>query len=215
MGTIKKSPMRFTLYASILLAILSLTAIAQTPAKPTSIPSANCVGGNATAPIKIEVFSDFQCPGCRDLYLHTMRSVLTDYAAAGKVCVIYHELPLNMHPHARQAARFGQAAQRLGQRYWVQVAEALYQAQDQWAKDGKIEQVLASALSKDDMAKLRKEAADPRTDAAIVNDLGLAKRLDIEQTPTLLVTRKDKTERTAGVVQYAILKRYLDYYLTH
>ena len=120
-----------------------------------------------------------------------------------------------MHPHAHEAARYGHAAQRLGQLYWMQVADALYQAQDQWAKDGKIERVLASALSKEDMARLRKETADPRTDAAIVSDLDLAKSLDIDQTPTLLVTRKDKTERTAGVVQYAILKRYLDYYLTH
>jgi protein-disulfide isomerase len=207
--------MQLPLCAFLLISILSMAGFAQTVANTTPQQNNNCVGGNPTAPIKIEVFSDFQCPGCRELYLGTMRSVLNDYAAAGKVCVVYHELPLSMHQHAREAARYGRAAQRLGQRYWIQVADALYSAQEQWAKDGQIESVLAKALSKQDMTRLRNETADPRIDAAITSDLNLAKKLVIEQTPTLLVTTKNKTERTAGVIQYAIMRRYLDYYLAH
>jgi protein-disulfide isomerase len=209
--------MRLASFVFLLLAILTakLTGFSQIPGNTAPQHNADCVSGKPTAPIKIEVFSDFQCPGCRDLYLHTMRSVFTDYAEAGKVCVVYHELPLSMHQHAREAARYGHAAQRLGQHEWMQVATALYLAQDQWAKDGKIDNVVAGALSKEEMAKLRKEMAKPSTDAAITSDLNLAKKLVIEQTPTMIVTTQSKTERTAGVVQYPIMRRYLDYYLTH
>ncbi len=32
---------------------------------------ADCVRGNPDAPIRIEVFSDYQCPACRAFYLQT------------------------------------------------------------------------------------------------------------------------------------------------
>ena len=198
----------------ILSTLLAAAVFAQTSLS-NSQKGYTCVGGASSAPIRIEVFSDFQCPGCRDLYLRTMRFVLDDYAASGKVCVVYHELPLKMHQHARAAARYGQAAQRLGQRYWRRLADALYSTQDQWAADGNIERVLAEAFSKDELARLRNETIEPRNQASIESDLNLAKELVVEQTPTLLVTTKNNTERTAGIVEYAVIKRFLDYYLTY
>jgi protein-disulfide isomerase len=199
----------------ILSSLLAMAVFAQPALRDTDSKGYRCVAGIASAPIKIEVFSDFQCPGCRDLYVGTMRSVLDEYAAAGKVCVVYHELPLKMHQHALEAARYGQAAQRLGQQFWRRLADALYSTQDQWAEDGKIEGALANALSVDELARLRKEMMKSGINAAIESDLNLAKKLVIEQTPTLLVTTKTKSERTAGVVEYAVMKRFLDYYLTH
>jgi protein-disulfide isomerase len=170
----------------------------------------SCVGGRPTAPVKIEVFSDYQCPACKEFYLNTMRMVLTDYADAGKVCVVYREFPLTMHQHAREAAKYGHAAQRLGPRFWAEVTDALYQSQEKWEEDGQIEPVVAAALTKEDMARLKKEMANPAVDAAIERDIALAKERGVNQTPTFYVTGKGKTEKIAGVVQYPILRRYLD-----
>jgi len=172
-----------------------------------------CVGGKPSSPVKIEVFSDFQCPACRVFYLETMRSVLADYADAGKVCVVYREFPLAQHQYAQQAARYGHAAQRLGQRYWAQITDALYQSQEQWEQDGKLEPVVAGALTKQDLARLQKEMTDPAIDSAIANDVALGKKLEVNQTPTFFVTGKGKTEKVSGVVQYPILRHYLDYLL--
>jgi protein-disulfide isomerase len=169
-----------------------------------------CVGGKPNSPVKIEVFSDFQCPACRVFYLETMRSVLADYADAGKVCVVYREFPLSQHQYAQPAARYGHAAQRLGQRYWAQIADALYQSQDKWEQDGKLEPVVAGALTKQDLARLQKEMTDPAIDSAIASDIALGKRLEVNQTPTFFITAKGKTEKVSGVVQYPILRRYLD-----
>ena len=139
-----------------------------------------------------------------------MRLVLADYADAGKVCVIYREFPLAQHQHAKEAARYGHAAQRLGPRYWAQVTDALYQSQSQWEQDGKIEPVVAAALNKEDMARLQKQMNNPAIDSAIENDIALGKRLQVDQTPTFFITAKGKTEKVAGIVTYPILRRYLD-----
>lgn len=171
---------------------------------------ANCVGGKPVAPVKIEVFSDYQCPACREFYLGTMRSVLMDYADTGRVCVVYREFPLPQHTHAKEAARYGHAAQLLGQRYWAQVTDALYQSQDKWEADGKIEPIVAAALNKEDMARLEKEMKNPAIDANIEKDIARGQSLQVNQTPTFFITAKGKTEKVAGVVQYPILRRYLD-----
>jgi protein-disulfide isomerase len=180
---------------------------------PPKTAEAACVGGRPSAPIKIEVFSDYQCPACQAFYLQTMRSVLGDYADAGKVCVVYREFPLPMHQYAREAARYGHAAMRLGQREWAQVADALYLSQPQWSQDGKLEAALAQALTDSDLKRLRQSIASPAISAAIESDIALGHKLDINSTPTFFVTAKGKTEKMVGIVQYPILSRYLDYLL--
>src|SRR5438477_804677 len=97
-----------------------------------------CVRGKSSAPIKLEIFSDFQCPACRAFYLQTMRSVFKDYADTGKVCVIYRSYPQDSHPYAVPAARYGQAALRVGTTQWNQVADALFSNQDIWGETGDI-----------------------------------------------------------------------------
>jgi protein-disulfide isomerase len=175
-----------------------------------SAGDAPCVGGKPTSPVKIEVFSDYQCPACRQFYLGTMRQVLSEYGDAGSVCVVYREFPLNIHPHAPLAARYGHAALQLGIRQWSQVTNALFEKQPEWAASGQVEQVVASALSKEDMDKVRQLAADPATNAAIRKDIELGQKMEVNSTPTFFVTGKGKNEKVAGVVQFPILKRYLD-----
>ncbi len=194
--------------ASYLMIALMLLAIPPVMQAADSDPG--CVGGKPIAAVKIEVFSDYQCPACREFYLGTMRSVLTDYADAGKVCVVYREFPLNMHPHAREAAKYGAAAMRMGPRFWAQVTDALYQNQDKWVQDGKIEPVVAAALNKQDMTRLQKEMNNPVIETTINGDIELGKKLEVNQTPTFFISAKGKTEKIAGVVQYPILRRYLD-----
>lgn len=169
-----------------------------------------CVGGKPIAPIKIEVFSDYQCPACREFYLGTIRSVLSDYADAGKVCVVYREFPLSIHSHAQEAAKYGVAALRMGPRYWAQVTDALYQNQDKWTQDGNIQAVVAGALKKEDMTRLQKEMNNPAVASTISSDIALGKSREVNQTPTFFISAKGKTEKVAGVVQFPILRRYLD-----
>ena len=183
-------------------------------ARAQSGADAPCVGGRPNSPIKIEVFSDYQCPACRQFYLGTMRQVLSEYGDAGKVCVVYHEFPLSMHQYAVPAAQYGHAAMQIGIRQWSQVTDALFQAQPEWAASGQVETVVASALSAEDMAKVRQLVKDPSINAAIQRDIELGQSREVNSTPTFFITAKGKTEKVAGVVQFPILKRYLDAHLS-
>src|SRR5512137_1981088 len=117
------------------------------PVYPMDQPSGQMLGGSLNSPIRLEVFSDFQCPACRELYLGTIRQVLQEYSSKDKVCVIYHEFPLPMHQYAKEAARYSEAAGRLGQPKLLTVFESLFTDQAQWTKDGSIELAISKALT--------------------------------------------------------------------
>lgn len=191
----------------LLTASLALPAAAQDNARETS---GLCVGGNASAPIKIEVFSDFQCPACRTFYLQTMRSVLAEYASANRVCVVYREFPLRNHQYSREAARYAVAARRVGAWQWVQVTDRLYLDQSQWSEDGEVDAVVARALSEKDMKRVRELLEDSGIDAEINRDIALGRQRGVRATPTFFVTSNGRTEKISSVVQYPILRRYLD-----
>ena len=96
-------------------------------------------GGLPSAPVKLEVFSDYQCPSCRTFYMTALRYVLTDYAMQNRVSVVYHDLPLQTHQYSREASRYALAAQRLGREYWLRLTEALYENQAHWSRDGRFD----------------------------------------------------------------------------
>ena len=196
---------------SALILTLVVTAFRAAPVADAA-ESGDCVRGNSSAPIKIEVFSDFQCPACQAFYIKTMRNILTEYADTGKACVVYHEFPLEtIHPNARKAARYGHAAMRVGLHQWGQVADALFENQMMWSSTGNIESFIESALSKSDFDALKKELANASSlDAAIDADVKLGIERGVNSTPTFFVTANGKTEKVAAAVQYQIFKRYLD-----
>jgi protein-disulfide isomerase len=192
----------------LVLAILSAAILDSSPARAEE--SGACVRGNAAAPVKIEIFSDYQCPACQQFYQRTIRPLFAEYADAGKVCVVYREFPLDMHRHARSAARYGHAALRLGLRQWGLVTDVLFDTQPEWAETGNVEAVVAKVLSADDMAALRRQLQDPSLNAAVEADIAMGVQRGVKSTPTFLITAKGNTETVRGGVSYPILKRYLD-----
>jgi protein-disulfide isomerase len=167
-----------------------------------------CVRGRPNAPIRIEVFSDFQCPACRAFYLQTMRQIFTNYADTGKVCVVYRAYP-NFR-YSREAARFAHAALRIGPRQWVAVADALFEKQPQWAETGDVEAVVASALDDKDMVSLRKYLDDPAMEEAIANDIILGSRRQVRSTPTFFLTANGETEKVEAALTYAAMQLRLE-----
>ena len=184
----------------------------QTKVSATELTAQKAVGSKS-APIVIEVFSDFQCPACRRVYQETLRPVMDNYVATGKVYLVHRDFPLPMHNHSREAARWANAAAAIGK--FEKVEEALYTKQDAWSASGNMEAVVAAVLSPAEMKKVRQVMSETAMlDAAIDHDreLGLQKR--VTQTPSLFVTRGAQTEALpAGGLSYSLLKQYLDYLL--
>jgi protein-disulfide isomerase len=172
--------------------------------------SGRILGGPGNAPVKLEVFSDFQCPSCREFYLGTIIPVLRDYASKGKVCVIYHEFPLNMHMYARDAARYSVAAYRLGQMKWVPVLDSLYQNQAWWTLDGNVEATVARAMSKEDFQRVKRILQDPSINTELDSEIAFGRKKSIKSTPTIFIKHDGGEEKVESSVPYLVMKQYLD-----
>ena len=191
-------------------------AAAQTPAKrsivakgPAQIDiTALKALGTKAAPITMEVFSDFQCPACRELYFQTLRPVIDNYVSAGKVYLIHRDMPLPMHPHSREAARYANAAARV--RKMEKVVVALFDKQANWAADGNVDGVVATALTRAEMNQVRKLVRGGTLDAGIDKDAALGTQFRVTQTPTTIITHKGVTYPVVGVVSYSMLKTFLE-----
>jgi protein-disulfide isomerase len=171
-------------------------------------PTFNKTFGPSTAPVTIEVFSDFQCPACKNLHDNVLKPLTVDYVRTGKVRLIYRDFPLPMHPHARQAAQYAVAASRIDK--YEAVADALWRAQSTWSQNGAVEATVASALPPADLQKVKTLMRDPSVEAAIEADVALGKENRVQQTPTMVITRGIRRYPVAGNVSYGVVKQFLD-----
>ena len=194
----------------MVVAVLCLSAFLAVPGWGADQSCENCLGGGPDAPIKIEVFSDFQCPACRTLYMDTMKQVLRDYCSSDKVCVIYHEFPLAMHSHSRDAARYALAARKLGRQQWLAVVDSLYTDQPLWSQNGMVQVSVARALSPSDFQALLKIMQDPSINQTIDRDIALGQERKVQSTPTMFVTSLGKEQKVEQVLPYPVLKNYFD-----
>lgn len=190
---------------------LLLAGIAASTAAPPGVSPAKTVG-NAAAPIRIEVFSDFQCPSCKALYEESLKPLMADYVSKGKVFLVHRDFPLQAHPHARQAAAYANAAARVN-KYELVTAE-LFRQQTTWAANGKVDAVVAGILNAEDMKKVRALIADKTILAETEADIALGTQARVNQTPTMIVTHKGRSSPVAGFITYPILRRYIDQLLS-
>jgi len=164
--------------------------------------------GSPTAPITIEVYSDYQCPACKMLYEQTLRPLAADYARSGKVYLIHRDFPLAGHAFSRLAAYYTVAAERIGK--YDQVASVLFANQASWSVTGKVDETACSVLTPAEAAKVRALVKDPSVIAEVERDLKMGEKIPIRQTPTLIITHRLKQYPLTGAVNYALLKRFID-----
>ncbi|MDR0311200.1 MAG: DsbA family protein [Acidobacteriota bacterium] len=171
------------------------------------------LSGSTASPVRIEVFSDMQCPACRELFIGIIRPVIKEYQ--DKVCVIYHEFPLSGHQYARPAARYVAAAAKLGQRQALSVYEAIFNDQVFWGVDGSLEKSVSKALSGEDFTKamqiLRDANSLAQINETIEKELQLGMRKGVNSTPTMFVSYSGKEEKLdRRPPSFQIMKQFLD-----
>ncbi len=164
--------------------------------------------GSPSAPIRIEVFSDFECPGCKGLHEQILPMVMRDYVIPGKVYLVSREFPLPMHQYSREAAGYATAAARLGK--YEQVADALFLKQVAWSASGKVWDTVANVLTPSEAKKVQLLAKDPAVLSEVQHDVELGRAAAINQTPTMIVTRGTSRFPVVGAVNYTLLRSLLD-----
>jgi protein-disulfide isomerase len=190
-----------------------------------SLPAPMKTFGTKSAPITMEVFSDYQCPACRAFFENTLRPMINDYVASGKVYLIHRDFPLPMHPYSMDAARWANAAGRIGR--FETVDGILYDTQDKWTKDGTMEQYISTALGSTDFKRVQKlvtgcltqtvppavaaQAHNCELDTYIQADIALGKQVPVNSTPTIVITHKgQRYPPMSGMFTWPIMKQYLD-----
>jgi len=168
--------------------------------------------GSKTAAIVMEVFSDFQCPACKTLYLTTNRTLMDNYVSSGKVYLIHRDFPLPMHAYSRVAARYARAAAQIGKGEAAE--QALFQNQEKWEQSGDVDGTVAAALSSADMTKVRSLVKGGTLEPLIDKDYSLGQTYHVNQTPTTVFHCKGQTYPYAGVMSYEILRQFLDQLLS-
>lgn len=200
--------------ALIIAGTVSATAFAGSPGQSGTVADVDPhkAYGSKNAPITMEVFSDFQCPACKQLYKTTNQQLLDNYVNTNKVYLIHRDFPLPMHAYSRIAARYVRAAAALGKA--EQAEKVLFDNQEKWEQSGDVDGTVASAFSAADMTKIRAVAKGPSLDAAIEKDSALGKGYNVNQTPTTIIHFKGQTYPVVGVVSYDVLHQFLDQLLS-
>lgn len=174
--------------------------------------------GSNSAPITMIVFTDYQCPACRALYENTLRPMISDYVAAGKVYLVHHDFPLPGHKYGYEAARWEEAAARVGE--FANIEAALYDNQDAWGSSGDIAKYVSAAMPASDYKRVEKlmtgcsfevMPGDCPLDATIEADRALGQQIPVRYTPTYVIVYKGrKLPAASGAVSWPILKQFFD-----
>jgi protein-disulfide isomerase len=164
--------------------------------------------GNPSAPVKIEVYSDFTCPHCKHFHEEMLPQLMKDYVVPGKVYLIDRAFVLP-HQYSREAFAYAVAAARIGK--YQPVADALYAQQATWFTTGNVWGVVASALSSPaDQKKVQELAKDPDVQAEIDAESRGGAGQGINQTPTLVLTVGGKSYPLPSAPDYRLLKSMID-----
>ena len=177
-------------------------ALAENSAKVTKVM------GTPVSAITVEVYSDFQCPKCKFLHENWMGPFIRDYVRTGRVYLIQHEFPLSQHAYAKTAACYACAADRVGK--YGEVCDILFKKQEEWEKDGKVDQTACSVLTPAEAAKVRTLAKDPEILAQVQKDLDQGMQIPLRSTPTVIVSYKGKHYPVDVMGSYSIFTRLLD-----
>jgi len=165
--------------------------------------------GNKSAPVVMEVFSDFQCPACKQLFTTTTQRVNDNYVNTGKVYMVHRDYPLPMHAYSRVAASYARAAAHIGKCEPVEVA--LFQNQEKWEAGGDVKGIVAAVLSPPDMKKVQSLVDGKTLEPLIERDKQLGMAVPVNQTPTSIIHAKNgQSYPVIGFVSYDVLKTLLD-----
>ncbi|MBX3144023.1 MAG: thioredoxin domain-containing protein [Trueperaceae bacterium] len=99
-------------------------------------PSAAHAIGPADAPYVVRVFSDFQCPFCRQFVLEVQPNIEALLLSRGDVRLEFHHFPLNsIHPNATPAAEAAECAAHVaGEEGFWKFHDLLFERQPTWSR---------------------------------------------------------------------------------
>jgi len=198
---------------AVMLALPSRGLCCMKPEGSEAAPAANNYkeSGSPSAPVVVEIYTDFECPACAAFYRDTYPRLVAGYVNTGRIRIVHRDFPLPQHPHAKLAARYANAAGELG--VYEAAFHRLFETQLEWSSNGNIEAALAPVLKPEVLARIRdKVARDTKAEESMKIDMLKGATGDkLTQTPSLVVVTRDGQRHVlSGAPPFAVLSAYLD-----
>jgi protein-disulfide isomerase len=146
--------------------------------------------GNASAPVTLEEFGDFECPPCG--MLHPVLKAMEAEFGPTKVRVIFREFPLvPTHVHALTAARAAEAAGLQG-KFW-EMNDMIYEHQKDWHDAFDVRPIFESYATKIglDVEQFRRDNSSEIVERRIFLDGKRAHSLGVKGTPTVFLNGRE------------------------
>lgn len=142
--------------------------------------------GRDDAPVTIVEFSDFACPYCKK-FAELLKELPS--ASSGTVRVVFHHMPLTIHPWARRAAEGAACAQLQGSEAFWALHDRLFEAQREITSaniDAKLTN-LAASIKNIDLTAFSSCLTDEMSLGLVYRDINLAKANGVSATPTIFI----------------------------
>lgn len=208
------------------LSVLSQGAMAQNAANEEAKLAAEKSLGNPGAPIRLIVYDDYECPACGQFYEQTLHPMIDTYVAEGKVYLVHRDFPLLGHQFSRQAARWVNAAARIGK--FEAVERALFDNQVSWSENPKgiMKPFVQAALTPAEFGRVERlmrgcesnnhnELKGCAVDPEIQRNIASGELLPISYTPTFIVSCKGTSyPPVSRGVAWPLLKQFFDQLLS-
>jgi protein-disulfide isomerase len=170
-------------------------------------PGAGTVG----APVVISIYSDFQCPYCREAAKILRANLLTSYPK--EVRLYYHDFPLeSIHPWARQAAQYGRCIYQQNPGAFWEFHDWIFDQQKGINQENLKTQTADAMKGKGvDIKAMQACAESGMTNPEIERTVAQGHELDVTSTPTLFVNGR----KMVGAVPWETLKTVIDFEITY
>jgi protein-disulfide isomerase len=159
--------------------------------------------GPANAAVTVVEFSDLQCPHCKEAQ-PTVNQLMTNKQ---NVRLVFQSFPLPMHDWAAKAAAYADCVARASNDAFWKFIDSIYYSQSDITASNADEKLTALAdaagVKGADMAAC---AAKPETATRVEKSVDLAKKLDVNSTPTFFVNG-----RRLPAVPYDVFEKIVDF----
>jgi protein-disulfide isomerase len=163
--------------------------------------------GSASKDLEIVEFADYECPHCKEAQAN-MDKLAVDFP---KARIVFQTYPLeSIHAQSERAAAYGLCVNKQGgSNAFFTFSAAVFDGQAGLATADGATMALNSAVTKIglDPVKIAACAATPATTAAVNASIKLAKDMDINQTPMLVVNGR----QFPANISYDVIKKIVVY----
>jgi len=150
------------------------------------VESATAVRGPEHATVTIVEFSDFECPFCRN-FSKVLKDALAD--EPNDIRVVFHHMPLSMHPWAKMAAETAGCAQLQSPETFWSLHDSIFENQTTISIENAKEKLAALAKNTKglDATAFQKCMDSAMSVGLVLKDIDLAENNQISGTPTVFI----------------------------